>query len=457
MSITDAMIDDLCSACDRERILTSRAECWVYGNDNSRLHAPPDAVVFPQSHDEVLAIVRVCRRHHIPVTPRGRGTGTTGAATAPLGGVMISFEKMNRILDLNIADRTLRVQPGLINREVQTYCEPHGLFWPPDPGSSAYCSIGGNLACNAAGPHTLKYGSTRDNTLQLKAVSGAGEALVCGAITSKSVVGLDLVRLLVGSEGILAVITEAVLKLSVIPEKRTVLRVDYASVASAVDAICAIMSQSQMVCALELMDDVCVELLRKYSNQILSPQTQAVLIIEIDGGWSAVDEAVQAVRRISEDYNPVALKTADDVDSVADLWAARKDLSPTLRNHKPFKVSEDVVVPISELTAFVSGIQKIAAKYRVCIANFGHAGNGNLHVNVLYDAGQEESAQKAIEEVFALAISKQGSISGEHGIGLNKLDFVALEIDPDTLNIMRRIKQVFDPDNILNGNKTLPL
>lgn len=456
MAIPSTLIEQLQSICDPQRVQTDPAQCWVYGNDNSRKHAPPDAVVFPQKHSEVVEIVSACYQQRIPIVPRGRGTGTTGAATAPDGGVMISSEQMDQILNFNATDRSLCAQAGVSNHAIQKHCQPHRLFWPPDPGSAAYCSLGGNIACNAAGPRALKYGATRENILQIKAVSGDAKTIVCGSLTSKSSVGFDLARLLIGSEGTLAVITEATVKLSVLAEQQTSIRIDYASVESAVDAVCVIMGQTHTPCALEFMDDTCVDLLRKYSDQAIHTQTQAVLIVTLDGSQAEVAEAVESVKKAAHNPHLLEWLPAASEDAAQRIWQARKALSPTLRNHKPHKINEDVVVPLSELSGFVRDLRTIAADNQLCIANFGHIGNGNLHVNILYDPEQEPQAQDALDKIFNAVIRRGGSVSGEHGIGLSKLKFAKLEIDENALEKMRQIKKVFDPANILNSGKALP-
>ena len=456
MSIPGSVVDELKIICPADRILIDSGECWVYGNDNSRRHAPPELVIFPESHDEVVAIVKICVAHNIPITPRGRGSGTTGGATAPYGGVMISFERMNQILDLNITDRTLCAQPGVTNEEIQKHCLPHNMFWPPDPGSAAYCTLGGNLACNAAGPHALKYGTTRDNTLQIKAVSGDGSTLLCGAITSKSVVGLDLTRLLIGSEGCLAIITEAVVKLSILPKLSTSICLEYSSVESAIESVCKIMQQHHTPCALEFLDNICVSLLREHSDQRIDPNTDAILIIEFDGSKSEVTEALGEVRISSHHPDLIRFNEVENESDAQSMWRTRKALSPVLRNYKPNKINEDVVVPLSELIGFIKDIRQIASKYDLCIANFGHIGNGNLHINILYNDEKKSCLQSALDDLFNSVISRKGSISGEHGVGLSKLDYVNLEIDQPTLKKMQEIKHIFDPHNILNKGKALP-
>ncbi len=454
MALNARFLGLLQAACPG-RVVTEEAACWTYGYDNSRRHARPEAVVFPANHDETLALVRACREHRVALTPRGRGTNTTGACVPVHGGVVVSFERMNRILALSAADRSLRVQPGATNQEVQDRCAGAGLFWPPDPGSAAYCSIGGNLACNAAGPRALKYGTARDNVLQLKAVTGAGETLVTGARTTKSVVGLDLTRLLIGSEGTLALITEALLKLTPrAPHKRT-LRAVYAGAEAAGAAVCSITSQPETPCALELMDDVCLRLLREHGGADVRDDARAMLIIEADGGKAAVAEAAAALREAARNPGLLALDEAAPDDGER-LWRARRELSPVLRNFKPCKINEDVVVPVSRVADLLRRLGNVGERHDVAVAAFGHAGNGNLHVNVLYEPSEERAARSALAEIFAAVLELEGSISGEHGVGLSKRDFVALELEAPTRAVMRRVTRALDPDDVLNSGKGLP-
>jgi len=456
LALTADFIGQLRRACAPPRVLTEAAECWPYGYDNSRLHAPPGAVVFPESHDETAAVVRACREHRVALTPRGRGTGTTGAAVPQRGGVVISFERMDRILELDAANRALRVQPGATNRAVQEHCAGAGLFWPPDPGSADYCTIGGNLACNAAGPRAVKYGTPRENTLRLKAVTGAGETLQTGALTSKSVVGLDLTRLLIGSEGTLAVITEAVLRLTALPARRRAMRALYDSAEAAGEAVCAMMSQPSLPCALELIDAICLDLLRAQRGWAAPPKARALLMIEADGGDDGVREAAAALREAARNAGLIAFEEAETEDESARLWHARKTLSPVLRNFRPCKINEDVVVPVARIAELLRRLREIGERHAVAVAAFGHAGNGNLHVNILHHPCEARAAENALAEVFSTVVGMDGSISGEHGIGLGKRDFVPLEVDAATLEVMRRVRDALDPDDILNSGKALP-
>ena len=440
-------------------ILTSPSDCWPYGTDNSRLHHLPDAVALVNTHEAVLEIMRVCNEYLIPVTPRGLSSGTTGAAVPIHGGLLISFERMDQIISIDSANRTLRAQSGVTNQAIQDYCKKHGFFWPPDPGSAAHCTLGGNLACNAAGPRAVKYGTCRENTLGIKAVTGGGDEIITGVQTSKGVVGLDLTRLLIGSEGTLALITEAVLKLTPLPEKNRTLSVFYKTVTAAAEAVGNIMAQSFTPCALELMDHVSLKLVRDDDNINIPDAAQAMLLIKIDGNEQTIGAVQQAVQTAAQHQELLICNTAEDEHEATRLSAVRKALSPALRKIASGKINEDIVVPVSKLAPFISKMDALSKAYALTIANFGHAGNGNLHVNILFDRDNEKQASAAklcLSEVFDTVLRLGGTLSGEHGIGLIKRDYVRREIPQTTLDMMRHITRVFDPKKILNQGKSLP-
>ncbi len=442
-----------------DNVLTEAADCWPYGYDNSRKHALPEAVVFATTHEQVRDIVRQCNRFSVPLTARGRGTGTTGATVPLPGGLVLSLERMNKIIDVDPANRLIQVQPGVTNQDVQDAVGEHGFFWPPDPTSAAFCTVGGNLAYNSAGPHAVKYGTPRENTLGLRAITGAGEELRTGVRTTKGVVGLDLTRLLIGSEGTLAIITEATLRLTPLAETTRTLQAVYDSVESAARAVSAIMAQPTVPCALEFMDHNAIDMVRNTAPAKLPHNAGALLMIEIDGNKACIDHDADNIATAARIAGCVALTIAHDPQDVEDLWATRKALSPALRNIAPLKINEDVAVPVSQLPALINGLEGLSRQYRIPIVNFGHAGNGNIHVNLLIDpqnAQQMNAAAQCLDEVFDLVIRLAGTLSGEHGVGLAKRDYIDREIDPETLRLMHGIKRQFDPNNILNADKSLP-
>lgn len=460
MPLNDSQYQHLATLFSADKRLTETSDCLPYGYDNSRLQATPDAVVFATTTEEIQTLVQWCNAERIPLLARGRGTGTTGATVPLQGGIVLALERMNKIIDVDAANRMAIVQPGVINQDLQQAAGEHGFFWPPDPTSAAFCTIGGNLAYNSAGPRTLKYGTPRENTLGLTAVTGTGEIIHTGVKTTKGVVGYDLTRLLIGSEGTLAIITEATLKLTAKPAAKKTLQITYKDINSAAHAVSSVMAQSIIPCALEFIDGRCVEMIRSYSNADLPDNAAAMLMIEVDGPSAGLAEAAEQVKQAAmvDGYiNATLAQTEEDVQA---LWATRKALSPALRTIAPKKINEDVVVPVSKMPDLINGLAKLEQTHQIMIANFGHAGNGNIHVNLLCNPDDEEEMQRAeacLNDVFKLVLNLQGSISGEHGIGIVKRDFVAQELDPVSLRLMNQIKQQFDPNGILNAGKSLPI
>ena len=442
-----------------DRVLTDPGDCLPYGYDNSRMQATPDAVVFPTEEPQVVELARLCNEHSTPLIARGKGTGTTGATVPTEGGVVLSLERMNRIIEVDPDNRYIRVQPGVTNQEVQEAAGAHGFFWPPDPTSAAICTVGGNLAYNSAGPRAVKYGTPRENTLGLRAVTGNGQLIETGVRTTKGVVGLDLTRLLIGSEGILAIITEATLKLTPLAEDKKTLRAFYRDMHSAAQAVSAIMAQPVVPCALEFLDGAALDMIRDKPELEIPDEAHGLLMIEVDGSAACLDDSARAVASAARNNGCLELEIAASKEEVQRLWQMRKALSPTLRKVAPKKINEDVVVPVSHIPDLISGLGDLGEKHKTMIVNFGHAGNGNIHVNLLTnpdDPVQMERAKACLDEVFDLVLSLNGSLSGEHGIGLAKRDYVSREIGLESLRLMHQIKQVFDPLNILNPGKQLP-
>ncbi|WP_313493120.1 FAD-linked oxidase C-terminal domain-containing protein [Stenotrophomonas sp.] len=436
---------------------TDAAALKAHAQDNSWRHALPQGVAMPSTREQVQAIVRACRAHGVPLVGRGTGTGTTGAAVATTGGIVLSFARMNRIVAIRPGDRCAVVEPGVLNGDLQHALMPHGLFWPPDPSSADICSIGGNLACNAGGPRAVKYGTSRDNVLGLVAVTGTGELIHCGGPYTKDSTGYDLTHLLVGSEGTLALIVEATLKLTPRPRSQAGLRVLYRDAEAAAAAVSRVMAQPVTPTTLEFMDARSLQLLRHNGAQV--PDAGAMLLIDADGDEDTLPYLLNALAEAAEGDGMLALDVATDGSARDKLWAARRALSPALKTIAPGKINEDVVVPVSQIPALVEGVQQLSAQARLPIVTFGHAGNGNLHVNILYhpdDADENARAHAALPKVFALALQLGGTLSGEHGIGLAKRDFMAQAFSASTLATMRAIKQALDPDGILNPGKVLP-
>ncbi len=458
MNPVDTLITRLSRLLPADALHTDRADLIAYSYDNSRHHGLPQIVALPSTHDEVVAIVRHCAELRVPVIARGRGTNTTGASIALHGGLILSCERLTRIIEVDAEDRVAIVEPGVLNGDVQQAAAAHRLFFAPDPTSAAFSSIGGNLACNAGGPRAVKYGASRDNVLALRCVDGGGREHRLGSRTTKGATGYDLMRLLIGSEGTLAVITEATLKLLPMPESVRTLRALYRDVESAAAAVARLMRQPQIPCALEFMDGEALRLAREVGGADI-PAAGALLMIEIDGAEAAMAHAQSAIIAAASGTGLLQIDAAQSATEVARLWAARKALSPALKTIAPMKINEDVVVPVSKVPALVAKTRELAERSGIAIVCFGHAGNGNLHVNLMFDpanAAQAKAAPGVLEELFATTIALGGTLSGEHGIGREKRDFMPLAIASTTLDLMRAIKAQFDPHGLMNPGKLLP-
>ena len=440
------------AAVGADNVAADSAARFAYAADNSRRAHPPDAVVFPKNEKEVAHIIRLANEFRIPIIPRGRGTGTAGGAIAEGGGVILSTERMTAIESVNADSQTIKAAPGALNIDVQKICAAHRLFWPPDPSSISYCSIGGNLATAAAGPRAIKYGGARNNVNSLRAVCGGGDAIAVGE--EKDSIGGDLMRLLLGSEGTLGIITQATLKLSPIPKDKGGIVAQFESIADAANAAAELAALAELPSAIELMDKGAMALIRARDSSLALSDAGAMLLIEVDGEDISKQAADAAI--ICEKRKALSVERADDS---ASLWSARRALSPLLREVAPKKINEDVAVAVSRLAELLKGVESIAAKWRIKNINFGHAGDGNIHINLLFGGGgggaanEEQRALNALSEIMDFVLQLGGTISGEHGIGIAKREFIPRQIDSSSLSAMRDIKRVFDPNNILNPGK----
>ena len=440
-------------------VLVDPADCLTYGYDNSRKQYLPDGVVFATTLPQVIEVAKLCSEFKIPLISRGRGTNTVGATLPIQGGIILSLERMNQIIETSPANRYMVVEPGVLNSHVQAEAAKYGLFWAPDPTSSAYSCIGGNLGCNAAGPRGVKYGTTRENVLGLTFVTGEGKTIHSGVYTTKGVVGYDLARLMIGSEGTLGIITQAILKLSPIPEKIVTIRAFFSSNQSAVKAVAKIMGQAVTPCAVEFADSHCVNIIKKNHPGWLPDNAKAMLMLEVDGPIAAMQSNIEAIKKAANLPELVDFQVAKNKQEQEALWQARKSLSQSLRTLSPNKINEDIVVPVSEIAVLIDFLDEQAQKYGIQIVSFGHAGNGNLHVNLLVDPNDPIEGPKAkacLEHIFDKVIALRGTLSGEHGVGIEKKAYIHKELDPVTIAFMKQIKIVFDPMNILNPGKMFP-
>ena len=439
-----------------ERLWLDAERREAYGRDESDLGSrPPDAVVLVERAEEVQAVFSVATRHRVPVIPVGARSGKSGGIMALEGGIAVSVERMNRILEISPADGLCRVEPGVVTGQLQAEVEKHGLFYPPDPNSLDVCSIGGNVAENAGGPRALKYGVTRDYVLGLTAVVPTGEILRLGKRSIKGVAGYDLTALLVGSEGTLGIVTEMTLELLPRPRHVATGMVAFATVADAARAVTRLLTEGALPRCLELFDDVSLEAAARTSPYRFPAGAGAALLVEVDGND---EEAVLGeLVRIAEAVEGEAqgeMMVAQNESQRRDVWETRRLLSQNLKAVHPRKLSEDVAVPRSRIPELIARAKEIGARQGLTVATYGHAGDGNLHVNVLFDREDERArAEEAAAEVLRASVDLGGTITGEHGVGYSKRGFLELEQGPEVVALERRIKAVFDPLGLLNPGK----
>lgn len=430
-----------------------------YGFDASGLEQIPALVAWPGSTEDVVRLVRYAVQHNMPIVPRGAGSGMTAGSVPLEGSIAMSFEGMNRVLEIDADNLTVMVEPGLINGHLQTALKPSGLFYPPDPASLAFCTLGGNVAENAGGPRAVKYGVTRDYVMELEAVLPSGEVIHTGVRTHKGVVGYDLTRLLVGSEGTLAVITKIRLKILPEPEGVKTLLARFTSIESAGRAVGAITAAKIIPRTLEIMDRDAIISVERYKPLGLPVGTEALLLIELDGHPVAVEQEAQRVGEICEGLG-AAVDVAQDEAQRTRLWDARRSVSPALHSWNMRKINEDVVVPRSHLAEMLVYMRDLSESTGVKIINFGHAGDGNIHVNIMGSREDEEHYRRAlalVPVIFTKVLELGGTISGEHGVGLTKAEYIAMELGAREIALMKDIKKLFDPAGIMNPGKVFSL
>ena len=459
--ITSALLDSLTSTVGASHVRTDADSRLGYGTDALKRGAPADVVVLPGTTEEVAAVVRLCASHRLPIVPRGAGTGYTGGAVPTRGGVVISLERLNRILEIDEANLVAVVQPHVITGDLQDAVEKVGLFYPPDPASLRQSVIGGNVAECAGGPRAFKYGTTKRYVLGLEVVLPTGEIVRTGGKAVKNVVGYDLTQLIVGSEGTLAIITKIILRLVPRPPAQATLRATFADVESAVAAVVNIIRARVVPAALELIDGDSLEAVaRNLHVRSLAPEgTAALLLLEVDGIPQAIAEEASRVERACRDAGATEVLRARDEAERQELWRVRRELSLSLKVITPLKYNHDVVVPKGRIPELFALVRRLKEHYRLRIPCFGHAGDGNIHVNIMVnpdDADEIARAHAAEEDLFAGVVALEGSISGEHGIGFAKARFMSLELSADAIALMKRVKAAFDPDGILNPGKMFP-
>ena len=432
----------------------------LYGQDALGQVFLPDAVVLPADTREIAAVARWCCQTGTPIVPRGAGTGYSGGAVPVRGGIVLALERLNRILHIDERNFLAVVQPCVITGTLQAEVERRGLFYPPDPASFDRSAIGGNVAECAGGARAFKYGTTKRFVLGLEAVLPNGDIVRTGSKTIKNVVGYDLTQLLVGSEGTLAIITEIVLRLISKPQTRATVRATFLDVRTAVDGVQRLLQAGAMPAALELVDGACLEAVRAYVGASLAPEgTGAVLLLEADGSEAAVAAELEVMERACAGAGATEVRRARTASEREELWRLRRELSPSLKTIARLKLNHDVVVPAGRIPALFEAIDRLRLRYALRIACFGHAGDGNIHVNIMADpddAAEVGRAREAERQLFEAVVGLEGSISGEHGIGYTKAPYLGIELSETTIALMRRVKEAFDPTGILNPGKIFP-
>jgi glycolate oxidase len=454
------MISQLEKIIGKAGVLFTPEDLAVYSYDSTFEEHRPDVVVLPESTNQVCQVVRLAAENRIPIVTRGMASGLAAASVPFSGGISLSMTRMNKILEIDETNAIAHVEAGVITAELQAVVEKQNLFYPPDPSSIRHSTIGGNIACNAGGPRCLKYGVTGDYVLGLTVVLADGQILKTGGKVIKDVVGYDLTALFTGSEGTLGIITEALLRLTAKPKYARTALVEFSDLNDASRTVNAILSAGIVPATLELMDNTAIACIEAAMHLGLPLDMEAVLLIETDGADQAsVIREIECVAEICQKSGANRVSVAKDEAERAGLWKARRSVSPALARMAPNKLGEDITVPRDAIPEAIRRLKKVSTKYGLPIVIFGHAGDGNLHPNILFDKRDPEQwakVEKMVSEEFDIALELGGTLSGEHGVGKLKRPYIERALGTVSIDYQKRIKQVFDPLNILNPGKVLP-
>jgi glycolate oxidase len=447
----------LIAVVGEERFLDSLNERYVYSYDATPIfQAMPDAVIMPQTTAEVSKILKIANEHRIPVTTRGSGTNLAAGTVPTAGGIVLNMQRFNQIVEIDRENLTVTVEPGVVTADLHQAVEAEGLFYPPDPGSMRISTVGGNVAQCAGGMRGLKYGVTKDYLMGLEYVLPSGEVLRAGGKNVKDVAGYDMTRLLAGSEGTLAVITQLTLKLLPLPEAKRTMAAYYASLGDAARTVERVIAAKIIPATMEFLDQATMRVVDEFAKLGLPTGMKAMLLIEQDGPEEWVERDIERIAEIAKEEGAVQVRVAQTPEEGANLLAARRAALSALSRLRPTTILEDATVPRSRLAEMVAEIERIAEKYDVQICTFGHAGDGNLHPTCLTDERNKEElarVEQAFEEIFLAALRLGGTISGEHGIGLAKRDYLPLQVGEGGIALMKAIKEAFDPNHIMNPGK----
>lgn len=454
--IEPRILKALVAIVGQDQVATEPADLLCYSYDATQQSFLPEAVVHPATAAEIAAIVKLANAERIPVFPRGAGSGFSGGSLPTKGGIVLTTERMDRILQIDEENLIAVVEPGVVTEQFQIAVEKVGLFYPPDPASLKFSTLGGNVAECAGGPRCVKYGVTKDYILGLEVITPTGDIITTGGPTMKGVVGYDLTKLLCGSEGTLGIISKIVIKLLPLPEAKKTMLVLFDSIDGAARAVSAIVRNKIIPTTLEFMDGRTIDCVRQATGLDVPLAARALLIIEVDGDRDLLDKQAEKIAEIIRPLGVVETRIATTPAESEALWQIRRSVSASLRKVNPDKFNEDICVPRSKLPEMIRKIDVIAEKFAIPIVNFGHAGDGNIHVNIMIDKkvpGELEKAHSAIEEVFKGALELGGTMSGEHGVGIAKAPYIPLEITPEAALYMKTLKKALDPNNILNPGK----
>jgi glycolate oxidase len=441
-----------------ENIYSDKAHLIAYSYDATREHFEPDAVIFPRNEEDISEILKYCNEHKIVIVPRGAGSGFTGGALPSSGGIVLGFEKhMNKILEIDMKNMVAIVQPGVINMDLQRAVEEVGLFYPPDPASQEYSTLGGNVSENAGGMRAAKYGITKDYVMATRAVLPNGDIIKAGKRTIKDVAGYNISGILIASEGTLAVLSEITLRLIPKPKMTKTAVGIFSTVNEAMEAVYKTMASGITPVAMEFLDNLTIRAVEQTFNKGLPVDAGALLVTDVDGNLEDdLNYQLSEIERVFKENGCSEFRIAKDDKEAADIWFARRNASPALSVYGSKKLNEDVTVPRAVLPELLEKFYAIADKYDIKIPCFGHTGDGNVHTNVMVDGKDPEQvkiAYMAIEEVFQATIDLGGTLSGEHGIGLAKAPYMYMAFTEEEMNLFKSIKKAFDPKNILNPTK----
>jgi len=453
------LVEELREIAGEENVLTSPEELLCYSYDSTVLQHLPEVVVLPRTTQEVAATVALANRERIPILPRGAGTNLAGGTIPIKGGIVLSLTRMIDILEIDDVNMLAVVQPGVVTGKLQAAVAKQGLYYPPDPASLKATTIGGNLGMNAGGPHALKYGVTSDYVMGLEVVLPSGEVIRTGGKAIKNVTGYNLTQLFVGSEGTLGVITEVTLRLIPQPETTGSVLAAFADLDDAATLVNRILHAGVTPAVIEIMDQMTIQTVDDYLQSGLPREAASLLLIQVDGVQAAVDQELGIVAQLCRDNKATTAEVATTPEEEETLWKARRSISPSLTRVRPNKLGEDISVPREAIPEVVRRIQEISSQRNLPIAIFGHISDGNLHPNILFDQADPEEMERveaATGDIFEVATSVGGTLSGEHGIGLLKQKYLSLDLPEGTVEVMRTIKKALDPHNIMNPGKIFP-